>query len=210
MGGFMGIGGSSAKTDRNQTLGDYGKLNSVFSQGMAIGNQQEQSGQGMVQNAQSTLAPAEDYYRNLLTAGRTQTAAEAAPAVQGALAQSDAAKREAATMGTSRSGGTAAANAEAGSKTGGTIDNIINENLMGVKKTGAEGMTKVAQEKGQLGGMTMANAMQMLGLGAGASEDTLNASIKSRMDSDQIAQETGAAYAQWAMMLMDAGSGGGG
>lgn len=205
MGGFMGIGGSSAKTDRNQTLGDYGKLNSVFSQGMAIGNQQEQSGQGMVQNAQSTLAPAEDYYRNLLTAGRTQTAAEAAPAVQGALAQSDAAKREAATMGTSRSGGTAAANAEAGSKTGATIDSIINENLMGGKKVGAEGLTGVAKDKAVMGNMTLANAMQALGLGAGASEDTLAASIGSRKLSDQIGQEAGAAYGQLAGMLLMGG-----
>ncbi len=202
MGGFMGIGGSSAKTDRNQTLGDYGKLNSVFSQGMAIGNQQEQAGQGMVQNAQSTLAPAESYYRNLLSAGRTDTAAEAAPAVQGALAQSDAAKREAATMGTSRSGGTAAANAEAGSKTGATIDNIINENLMGGKAAGAEGLTGVAKDKAVMGNMTLANAMQMLGLGAGAAEDTLSASINSRQVSDQIAQETGQAYGQMAAMLM--------
>ena len=201
----MGIGGSSAKTDRNQTLGDYGKLNSVFSQGMAIGNQQEQSGQGMVQNAQSTLAPAEDYYRNLLTAGRTQTAAEAAPAVQGALAQSDAAKREAATMGTSRSGGTAAANAEAGSKTGATIDSIINENLMGGKKVGAEGLTGVAKDKAVMGNMTLANAMQALGLGAGASEDTLAASIGSRKLSDQIGQEAGAAYGQLAGMLLMGG-----
>ena len=205
MGGFMGIGGSSAKTDRNQTLGDYGKLNSVFSQGMAIGNQQEQSGQGMVQNAQSTLAPAEDYYRNLLTAGRTQTAAEAAPAVQGALAQSDAAKREAATMGTSRSGGTAAANAEAGSKTGATIDSIINENLMGGKKVGAEGLTGVAKDKAVMGNMTLANAMQALGLGAGASEDTLAASIGSRKLSAQIGQEAGAAYGQLAGMLLMGG-----
>ena len=205
MGGFMGIGGSSAQTDRNQTLGDYGKLNSVFSQGMAIGNQQETAGQGMVQNAQSTLAPAEDYYRNLLTAGRTQTAAEAAPAVQGALAQSDAAKREAATMGTSRSGGTAAANAEAGSKTGATIDSIINENLMGGKKVGAEGLTGVAKDKAVMGNMTLANAMQALGLGAGASEDTLAASIGSRKLSDQIGQEAGAAYGQLAGMLLMGG-----
>jgi hypothetical protein len=202
MGGFMGIGGSSAKTDRGQTLGDYGKLNNVFSQGMAIGNQQETAGQGMVQNAQSTLAPAETYYRNLLTAGRTQTAEQAAPAIQGALAQSDAAKRESAATGTSRSGGTAAANAEAGSKTGATIDNIINENLMGGKKAGAEGLMGVAKDKAVLGNMTLANAMQALGLGAGASEDTLAASIGSRQLSDQIGQETGAAYGQLAAMIL--------
>ena len=201
MGGFMGIGGSSAKTDRNQTLGDYGKLNSVFSQGMAIGNQQEQSGQGMVQNAQSTLQPAETYYRKLLSAGRTDTAAEAAPAVQGALAQSDAAKREAATMGTSRSGGTAAAERESGSKTGATIDSIINENLMGGKKVGAEGLTGVAKDKAVMGNMTLANAMQALGLGAGASESTLAASIGSRMDSAQLAAQQGEAYGQMAGML---------
>ena len=168
---------------------------------MAIGNQQETAGEGMVQNAQSTLQPAESYYRNLLTAGRTQTAAEAAPAIQGALAQSDAAKRESAATGTSRSGGTAAANAEAGSKTGATIDNIINENLMGGKKAGAEGLTTVAKDKAVLGNMTLANAMQALGLGAGASEDTLAASIGSRVDSTNIAASQGQAYGQLAGML---------
>ena len=140
-----------------------------------------------------------------MSAGRTDTAAEAAPAVQGALAQSDAAKREAAKMGTSRSGGTAAANAEAGSKTGATIDSIINENLMGGKKTGAEGLTGVAKDKAVMGNMTLANAMQALGLGAGASEDTLAASIGSRKLSDQIGQEAGAAYGQLAGMLLMGG-----
>ena len=201
MGGFMGIGGSSAKTDRNQTLGDYGKLNNVFNTGMGFGTQQETAGQGMVQNAQNTLQPAEAYYRKLLTAGRTDTAAEAAPAVQGALAQGDAAKREAATMGTSRSGGTAAAERESGSKTGATLDNIIHENLMGGKKTGAEGLTGVAKDKAVMGNMTMANAMQALGLGAGASESTLSASIGSRVDSAQLAEQQGAAYGQMAGML---------
>ena len=202
MGGFMGIGGSSAKTDRNQTLGDYGKLNSVFSQGMAIGNQQEQAGQGMVQNAQATLQPAETYYRNLLTAGRTQTAEQAAPAIQGALAQSDAAKREAAATGTSRSGGAAEAHAEAGSKTGATIDDIINKNLMGGKQAGAEGLTTVAKDQAVMGNMTLANAMQALGLGAGASEDTLAASIGSRVDSSNIAAAQGEGIGQLAGMAM--------
>ena len=201
MGGFMGIGGSSAKTDRNQTLGDYGKLNSVFSQGMAIGNQQETAGQGMIQNAQTTLGPASDYYKSLLTAGRTQTAEQAAPAVQGALAQSDAAKRESAATGTSRSGGAAEAHAEAGSKTGATIDDIINKNLMGGKAAGAEGLTTVAKDQAVMGNMTLTNAMQALGLGAGASEDTLAASIGSRMDSAQLAASQGQAYGQMAGML---------
>jgi hypothetical protein len=168
---------------------------------MGFGTQQEQAGQGMVQNAQSTLAPAETYYRKLLSAGRTDTAAEAAPAVQGALAQSDAAKREAATTGTSRSGGAAEANAESGSKTGATIDSIINENLMGGKKVGAEGLTGVAKDKAVMGNMTMANAMQALGLGAGASESTLSASIGSRVDSAKLAQEQGQAYGEMAGML---------
>ena len=201
MGGFMGVGGSSAKTDRNQTLGDYGKLNSVFSQGMAIGNQQETAGQGMIQNAQTTLGPAADYYKSLLTAGRTQTAEQAAPAVQGALAQSDAAKRESAATGTSRSGGAAEAHAEAGSKTGATIDDIINKNLMGGKQAGAEGLTTVAKDQAVMGNMTLANAMQALGLGAGASEDTLAASIGSRMDSSQLAAQQGEAYGQASGML---------
>jgi hypothetical protein len=202
MGGFMGIGGSSAKTDRGQTLGDYGKLNNVFNLGLGYGTQQEQAGQGMVQNAQSTLQPAEAYYRSLLTAGRTQTAEQAAPAIQGALAQSDAAKREAAATGTSRSGGAAEANAEAGSKTGATIDSIINENLMGGKKAGAEGLMGVAKDKAVMGNMTLANAMQMLGLGAGASEDTLAASIGSRMDSAKLAAAQGQAYGELAGMAM--------
>lgn len=180
MGGFLGIGSSSAKTDRNQTLGDYGKLNSVFNQGLALGGQQQQAGQ-------ENLGASADYFKKLLTAGRTDTAARSAPAINSTLAQSDAARRNQAASGTNRTGGNAANNQAAGTETRSSIDNIINQNLVGGQEEGAKGLE-------QIGGTQLSDAMNLLGLGTSAAESTLSNSINSRELSDKIAQEQGAAY----------------
>ncbi|HKS75091.1 MAG TPA: hypothetical protein VJQ82_17925, partial [Terriglobales bacterium] len=110
-----------------------------------------------------------------LTAGRADTAQRSAPAVNAALAQSDAARRREATAGTGRTGGTAEINREAGANTNATIDQIINNNLVGGQEAGAKGLAQVGTEE-------MGNAAQLLGIGG----DT-----QSRALASAIAKESG-------------------
>ena len=186
MGGFLGIGGSSAKTDRGNQLAATQGLWNVFNYGLPTG----ESGQA---TGQADLGQASSAFSKLLTAGRTDTAASSAPAVNAAINQGDAAKRQEATSGTGRTGGTAEFNREAGAKTSGTIDQIIGNNIQSGREAGAKGLQGI-------GGTELANAMGLLGLGSGADTSILSNATASRPVSNafntEAAQGYGSAIAQ--------------
>jgi len=178
MGGFLGVGGSSANTDRGNQLsatqGDW----SIFNYGLPVAQQQQKAGS-------TALSGAQDYFGKLLKAGRQETAQSAAPAINAQLAGADASRKEQAVTGTGRTGGTAEVNAEAGAKTQSNIDNIINQTLQSQKKEGAEGLV-------QTGGLQLSNAIANLGLSSDAVNDILSNSTQSRVNSFEIAQKEGA------------------
>jgi hypothetical protein len=179
MGGFLGIGGSSAKTDRgNQLAATQGEWN-LFSYGLPTGQQQQKTGQG-------NLGQASDYFSKQRTAGRTDTAASAAPAINAQLAQSDAQKRQQSTTGTGRTGGTAELNREQGATDQSNIDNIINSTLQTNKKEGAAGLV-------QTGGLDLSNAIANLGISSSSIGDILGNATSSRGQSFDIAQQEGSA-----------------
>jgi hypothetical protein len=205
MGGFLGIGHSSGKTDRaNQLSATQGQWN-VFNQGMAVGTSGEASGTGTLDSAKSTLAPAEKYYQDLMTAGRTQTASNAAPAVNATLAGADATRKAEGEFGTGRSGGTVAANRTAATTSQGGIDNIINQNLVSGKAAGAQGLQSVAGQKTAIGSEELHNAMAAMGLSSGAIGDMVKTSMESRGLSFDINSAT---QAQWGQLIGTLLSGG--
>ncbi len=73
MGGFMGIGQS--KTEKS----GESKLGNIFNWAMPAGQKGQATGGGALDQAQK-------YFSGLMTAGRTQTAQRAAPALQAATA----------------------------------------------------------------------------------------------------------------------------
>lgn len=184
MGGFLGIGHSSEKTDRGAQLGARQGLWNVFNYALPQGQQTQAQGQQTLNTAQRTLQPAQSYWERLLQGGRGDVAQLSAPAVSAAQAQSDAAARQAATMGTSRTGGSAAIQAEAPQQTQQNIDQIINENLVGGRKAGAEGLEKVSSQQAQIGDVQLANSLRLLGL----SDDAVNQILTNATTSRQISQ----------------------
>ena len=187
MGGWLGIGGSSAKTDRGAQLGARQGEWNIFNSGMATGNAQEQTGQ-------QNLGDASQYFRNLLQGGRTQTAQLAEPSIKAATGQADAARTQEAETGTSRTGGAAAADASASTATRSKIDDIINTTLMGGREEGAKGLT-------QIGGIDLNNAMAQLGLAQGSASDIMNNATESRKLSNQINLQTQEQWGQLAGVL---------
>src|SRR5271156_690770 len=95
MGGFLNIGNSSTKTDRATERQGFGDLSSVFNFGMPV--------------AQSALGGANNYYQKLLTGNRATMEQAEAPEINAVQAGADAQKRQLASTGTARGGGTAAA-----------------------------------------------------------------------------------------------------
>jgi hypothetical protein len=202
MGGVLGIGQSgSQKTDRGNQLAATQADWNLFSQGMNNGVAGEAAGTTDLGTAKSTLGTAQQYFENLLTAGRTQTAASSAPAINATLAGADATRNAEGTFGTGRSGGTVAANRTAATTTQGSIDNIINQNLQTSRATGAQGLTQVAGLQNLIGSTELANAMQLLGLSSDSANSILNNATGSKATDPNtagaIGSAVGEAYMNW-------------
>ncbi len=172
----MGIGNTGEKTDRGAQLGARQSLWNISNYGLP-------TGENMQSSATGTLGGAENYWRNLLTAGRTQTAQNAAPAIQATEASGDAARQAAGAFGTNRVGGTNAMNREAGAGTSRSIDDLISQTMTGGRAMAAQGLQTDAQIK-------FADAANLLGLGTRSIEDIIQNATNSRLISNQISRQS--------------------
>lgn len=164
MSGFLGIGGNGP--DKQKESAAQSSLTNVFNYGLGTGSGQQTKGQTDINYAQ-------DYWKKLLAPGRTQTALDAAPAVNAAVAGGDAARAQQAQFGTGRSGGTAAGNQQAQAKTQSDIDSLINENMGAGKKQAAAGLAAT-------GGTELQNALALLGIGTDAEGKVLGSAQADR------------------------------
>jgi hypothetical protein len=158
MSGFMGFGQSGGEKSATSNL------NNVFGYGLDTSKASQKSGSG-------ALGDAASYFKSLLTAGRKQTAQNSAPAVNAQLAQTDAARKQEATTGTGRSGGTVEANREASTTSMKSIDDIINKNMIQGREAGAAGLESI-------GGTELQNALQALGISSGTQQSLYSGAIQ--------------------------------
>lgn len=145
MSGELGFGQSGGEKSATSNL------NNIFNYSLPTAQSSEAAGA-------SNLGAASDYFSKLLHAGRAETAENAAPVTNAFLDQADAARRKEAVSGTGRTGGTAELNREAGAKTTASIDDIINQSMIGGKATAAQGLSDIGTKED-------ANAAQLLGIG---------------------------------------------
>lgn len=171
MSGFMGIGGSAAKTDRKQELKGFGDLSNVFNFAMPTATNLSASGSG---GLDSSMA----YFKSIMSGNRSTMMAAQAPAINATLASGDAAKRQAATSGTARGGGTAGTNQQADEKTGATIDNAL-----------FAARPAAAKEVGQLGNAELSDALNALGIAGNTAGDITSLASSSRSTSNAITRQ---------------------
>jgi hypothetical protein len=194
MGGFLGIGGSSAKTDRGNQLaatqGDW----SLFNYGLPTAQAGQATGTSTLAGASAALAPAEQYYQGILQGGRTGPAQAASPAINTQLKATDATTKQLGEFGTGRSGGAVASQQQAKTAGQSNIDNIINQTL----GTGAAGLTNTAQVATGIGGTELSNATQMLGISSNAVNDILSNATNSRSISNSMNLQT---QEQWGQLI---------
>jgi hypothetical protein len=103
MGGFMGIGNASWKSDRNLELSGMNSLKNVFNFGMG-------AAQKGISAGSQALGNVAGYANKILSGNRAAAAAATAPEMARVRSESDAAKRQLAASGTARGGGVAATN----------------------------------------------------------------------------------------------------
>lgn len=166
------IGGNSANTDRKQQLDARDQSRSVFNYALPQSKQLESSGEGL-------SGEAGDYFGRILRAGRTDTAQQAAPAINSELSAADAAKRREAITGTGRTGGTAEADRMADATTQGQVDSTINQTDQQNKAVAAQGAASVGSDQ-------MRQALGQLGLSSTQIDALLSNTTQSRADSQQI------------------------
>lgn len=196
MGGFLGVGGSSAKTDRgNQLAATSGEWN-LFNYGMGAGQEGQKKGQSDLNTALGTLGGPTDYWKSILAPGRAQATTNAAPATNAVLDQADAARRQEGELGTSRTGGTAAINRESGATATKSIDDIINQSMMGGRDSAAKGLMGVAGQQAGIGSQELYNSLSQLGLSHSAISDILGNATASRPVSQAIHDKSVEDYGQ--------------
>ena len=195
--GFLGIGGSSATTDRANELSGLQSQWNIYQSGLNLEGQTNQTGQQLQGQGQQNLGNAANYWNSLLTAGRTQTAQNSAPAIDAAVAGSNAQRTQGAQFGSGRSGGTAAGNQEAATNTQSNIDNIINTNLVGGRQAGAQGLQGVGGTELAAGTSSINQALSALGISGNAGEnvatDAQSTYAASKANSDAAGQAVGSA-----------------
>ena len=140
MGGFMGIGGSGAKTDRSWQSSAAGGLKNLFNWGMSTGTAATSAGLG-------DLSSAGGFFKQLMSGNRAATNAAMAPQISTANAQADAQRRQQEASGTARGGGTAAVNQQQQSSKLAQIQNM----LFGARTGGASELAKVGSAEAGTG-----------------------------------------------------------
>lgn len=144
----MGIGHSSAKTDRANFLHGIQDIQNIFNYALPTGEAGYAEGAG-------NLRTAGDYYKKILSGNRSAALQAVAPEATSVRRASDASKRQLATSGTARGGGVAATNQQRETDTMSQINNA----LFGARPEAAKGLTQVA-------GAQLSAAFQALGLSA--------------------------------------------
>ena len=127
----LGIGGSSAKTDRNNTLQTYGELADITAQ---------QGQQGAAATGTATKR-----YSDLLSGDPSRLLQASAPTINAITGAGDAQKKEIANLGGSRAGGSNAAMQEATTKQAGQVGNVV----AGQQDKATQGLEAVGAQQSQ-------------------------------------------------------------
>jgi hypothetical protein len=175
MGGFLGIGNSSAKTDRGNQLAGVNADWNVYNRSLPLSENQTAQGTATTQAGVGGLQAAQQYFKQIMAGGPSAMHA-AQPALSAVESQADAAKAQEAEMGTSRGGGTGAGNQQLEFNKIGKESDI----LAGQLPAAATGSMQAGTAEANVGQSQMKNALTALGLSEDVANEIINSSIQSR------------------------------
>jgi hypothetical protein len=172
VGGFLGIGGSSAKTDRAFQLDAMTKLKNVFNYALPQAESTTAAGT-------SDLGAASGYWQKLLSGNRATLNQAVAPETNAVRSGADARKRQLASSGTARGGGTSATSQQIDTDTMAKVDNL----LFGARPEAAKETAKIGSTEAGLGA-------NLLGASGTTATNLADIAMKSRGQSYAINQDT--------------------
>lgn len=176
MGGFLGLGNSSARTDRGNQLAGIGAEWNVYNRGLPFSDKAAEEGQKTVASGITGLEQAKKYWQDIMSGSRPAVMKVAAPAISAVNEQADATRTQQAEMGTSRGGGVNALNQAA--ETGRMTD--VNKLIFGIQPQAAEETAKVSQAEAGAGEAQVRDALSALGISKDVADEIVNSSMQSR------------------------------
>jgi hypothetical protein len=172
----LGLGNSSAKTDRGNQLAGINASWNVYNRGLPMADTSSIEGETKTNAGFGSLQAAQQYWQNLMGGSRPAVMQAAAPAVGAVVDQEAARRNEEATMGTGRTGGAVASNEQAKTREEADINNII----AGVQPEAAKQVGALGTAESNVGLAQMRDALAALGLSQDVADEIINSSIQSR------------------------------
>jgi len=176
------IGGSAEKRDRAEQIHSYEDLTNVFNWGLPTGKNMASKGQASFAAGEGDLGTATGYFKKLATGNRPDMMQAISPEVANVTSANDAAKRQLATSGTARGGGTAAVNQQRDANAQAQID----EAMFNVRPKAAGELAQVGQAEGALGLGETGEGLKAAGLAEVAGTDLGELAHKNRQQSYDI------------------------
>jgi hypothetical protein len=185
VGGFLGIGGSSAKTDRSNVLQGFTNLKNLFNWGLPTAQQGQATGAGYTAGGVSRLGEAGDYFRKLM-GSRTQAMQAIAPETAAIQSQADATQRQLAAKGTARGGGVAGTAQQIRSAALAEADRA----LFGVRPGAAQAAAGIGAQQAGIGLGQQQAANQLAGISEYAAGDLARIANQARQTDYEINRQT--------------------
>lgn len=179
MGGFFGLGNSSAKTDRGRALGGWNAMWDTWSRAIGAFDPMKAAGDNITKAGTNFMDNAGDFWKSILGGDKSAVASAAAPAVNAAAGMAQQGRQEQAQMGTARGGGTAGFNIDATQQAQG---NIIDA-LLGLAPTAASQVGQLGETMAGVGTRQLALALESLGVSRQTAQGIVETSMQSRNDS---------------------------
>lgn len=185
MGGFLGIGGSSWKTDRKTELQGFSDLHNVFNFALPFAKSAAQTGANSTAAGTDAMSSSLGYWQKLLSGNRATAQQAVAPEANAAMSQADAQKRQLASSGTARGGGVNAVNQQRDTDTMAKVDNA----LFGARPQAATQVAKVGSDIAHTGLGQQSIGMDALRTGESTAANITDIARMSRNDSYKINQD---------------------
>lgn len=186
MGGFFGIGGN-ANEDRNRAEEGWNQEKNVFNYSLPLSKTLNAQGQSTVGSGLSGMDAVKSFFQQIYSGSRPAQLASVAGETNAINAQADAQRRQAAAMGTGRTGGTAALNQEAEANRMAQINNMI----FGARPAAAQQAGQISTAEANVGLQQLSAGLRALGLSEEAIQHFIDSSLQSRkMETDISRQKT--------------------
>lgn len=185
MGGFMGIGNSSAKTDRGRALGGWQAEWEQLAKGRDTFGKLFPQAQTGFQTGTNTMGAGADFLKNIL-GSRTEAAAAMAPESNAVAQQADALRQAQAQLGTSRGGGVSGTNQQ----TNQAVQNQIANQMFAQRTAAAPAAVSAGSQQASVAAQQLAAALQAMGMSNELAQHIVQSSMQSRIQSNALNRQT--------------------